>query len=54
MGVQLTAQGQLLVGHADVLLERLELADADLAASLTDVSGTRTPRCFQAVGLELH
>ena len=38
--VQLTPQAQVLVGHAQAVLERLEEAEADVARSLTTVSGT--------------
>ena len=35
-GVRLTEQALILVRHTDAILERLELAEADLAASMTD------------------
>src|SRR5512145_146931 len=37
--VQLTPQAELLVGHAEAVIERLEEAEADVARSLTTVSG---------------
>ncbi|GAA3391140.1 LysR family transcriptional regulator [Cryptosporangium minutisporangium] len=52
-GVRLTAQAQILVGHAEVVLERLELAEAEVAASLSDVTGTVRVACFQTVALSL-
>ncbi|GGK32688.1 transcriptional regulator [Pilimelia terevasa] len=52
-GVRLTAQGRLLVTHADAVLERLELAEAELAASLTEVTGTLRVASFQSVLLAL-
>nr|WP_240895097.1 LysR family transcriptional regulator [Kineococcus siccus] len=48
-GVRLTAQAHLLVGHADAVLERLEQAEADLAASLDEVRGTVRVAAFQSV-----
>jgi len=52
-GVRLTAQARILVRHADVVLERLELAEAELAASLTEVTGTLRVASFQSVLLVL-
>ncbi|TDC86835.1 LysR substrate-binding domain-containing protein [Actinomadura sp. 7K507] len=37
--VRLTAQAEILVAHTEAVLERLERAEADLAASLRDVTG---------------
>jgi len=52
-GVRLTAQAQILVGHAGAVLERLEQAEAEVAASLSDVIGTVRVACFQTVALSL-
>jgi DNA-binding transcriptional LysR family regulator len=52
-GVRLTAQARILVGHTDAILERLEEAEADLRASLTEVSGTLRVGSFQSVLLAL-
>jgi DNA-binding transcriptional LysR family regulator len=52
-GVRLTEQARILVRHTDVVLERLELAEAELAASLTEVSGTLRVASFQSVLLTL-
>lgn len=46
--VQLTPQAQVLVGHAQAVLERLEEAEADVARSLTTVSGTVRIAVFQS------
>jgi DNA-binding transcriptional LysR family regulator len=52
-GVRLTEQARILVRHTDAVLERLELAEAELAASLTEVSGTLRVASFQSVLLTL-
>jgi len=52
-GVRLTEQALILVRHTDAILERLELAEADLAASMTDVTGTVRVASFQSVMLAL-
>lgn len=52
-GVRLTAQARILVAHTEVILERLELAEADLRASLTEVGGTLRVASFQSVLLAL-
>ena len=52
-GVRLTAQARILVAHTEVVLERLELAEAELRASLTEVSGTLRVASFQSVLLAL-
>lgn len=52
-GVRLTAQARILVAHTEVILERLEEAEADLRASLTDVRGTLRVASFQSVLLAL-
>jgi DNA-binding transcriptional LysR family regulator len=52
-GVRLTTQARILVGHTQAILERLELAEAELRASLTDVGGTLRVASFQSVLLAL-
>ena len=52
-GVRLTAQARILVAHTEALLERLEEAEADLRASLTEVRGTLRVASFQSVLLAL-
>ena len=52
-GVRLTAQARILVTHTEVVLERLELAEAELRASLTEVTGTLRVASFQSVLLAL-
>lgn len=52
-GVRLTAQARILVSHTEAILERLELAEADLRASLTEVGGTLRVASFQSVLLAL-
>lgn len=51
--VRLTAQAEILVGHTEALLERLEQAGADLALSLTDIAGTLRVASFQTPALAL-
>ncbi|WP_035878690.1 LysR substrate-binding domain-containing protein [Cryobacterium sp. MLB-32] len=46
--VKLTPQGEILVGHAEHLLERLEAAEADIMASRDTVSGTVRVAVFQS------
>ncbi|GAA2545294.1 LysR family transcriptional regulator [Winogradskya consettensis] len=52
-GVRLTPQARILVRHADAILERLELAEAELATSMTEVTGTIRVASFQSVLLAL-
>ncbi|GID98136.1 LysR substrate-binding domain-containing protein [Amorphoplanes digitatis] len=52
-GVRLTEQARILVRHTDVILERLELAEADLARSMTEVTGGLRVASFQSVMLAL-
>jgi DNA-binding transcriptional LysR family regulator len=52
-GVRLTEQARILVRHTDAVLERLELAEAELTASLTEVGGTLRVASFQSVLLTL-
>lgn len=49
--LQLTPQAELLVEHTAVLLERLELMEAELGASLTSISGTIRLAVFQSAAL---
>src|ERR1700742_1770137 len=51
--VRLTAAAQTLVGHADVLLARVELAEADLQAASEQVTGTVRVAAIQSAGLYL-
>ncbi|WP_394252384.1 LysR family transcriptional regulator [Arthrobacter pityocampae] len=51
--VVLTAQAEVLVAHTAELLETMERAEADLAASLTTVSGTVRVAVFQSAALAL-
>lgn len=49
----LTAQAEILVEHTTALLERLEQAEADMAASLTSVGGVVRIAVFQSALLAL-
>ncbi len=49
--VRLTPQAEILVGHTEALLERLERAEADIAASLADLTGTLRVASFQTASL---
>lgn len=51
--VQLTAQAEILVAHTAQLLETLEKAESDLAASATTVAGTVKLAVFQSAALAL-
>ncbi|MGW7758976.1 LysR substrate-binding domain-containing protein [Streptomyces violaceusniger] len=51
--VRLTAQAELLVSHTEVLLELMERAEADLAASSHAMTGTVRLATFQTVALAL-
>ncbi|WP_190138638.1 LysR family transcriptional regulator [Streptomyces longispororuber] len=51
--VRLTAQAEILVAHTEAVLERLERAEADIAASLTDLTGTFRIASFQTAALAL-
>jgi DNA-binding transcriptional LysR family regulator len=46
-GVRLTSAGQVLVGHAEAVLARLEQAEADLAAAAGGIAGTIRIASFQ-------
>src|SRR5204863_3849112 len=52
-GVRLTDAALTLVGHADALLERAALAEADLAAAAGAVTGRARIAGFQSVMLNL-
>lgn len=52
-GVQLTLQAEILVRHTAAILERLELAESDLVASLTEATGTVRIAVFQSAALAL-
>jgi DNA-binding transcriptional LysR family regulator len=52
-GVRLTDPALVLVEHADALLERVALAEADLAAATGTVSGRGRIAGFQSVSLRL-
>ncbi|MFG2123653.1 LysR family transcriptional regulator [Streptomyces sp. NPDC048710] len=51
--VRLTEQAEILVAHTEALLQRLERAEADIAASLTDLNGTLRIASFQTAALTL-
>ncbi|GAA0420397.1 transcriptional regulator [Acrocarpospora corrugata] len=51
--VRLTEQAEILVAHTEAVLERLERAQADIAASLTDLTGTLRIASFQTAALAL-
>ena len=52
-GVRLTDAAIVLAAHAGVLLERVELAQADLAAATGRVAGRGRIACFQSAALRL-
>jgi DNA-binding transcriptional LysR family regulator len=52
-GVRLTDAALVLVGHADVLLRRAELAEADLAAAAGTVAGRGRIAGFQSVLVQI-
>src|SRR6478735_4090880 len=52
-GVRLTDSALALVDHADALLERAALAEADLAAAAGTVSGRGRIAAFQSVALRI-
>src|SRR5919106_4638165 len=51
--VRLTDAALVLVGHADALLERAELAQAELAAATGRVAGRGRIASFQSVGVRI-
>jgi DNA-binding transcriptional LysR family regulator len=52
-GVRLTDAALVLAGHAQALLDRTELAEAELAASAGTVAGRARIAAFQSVALHL-
>jgi DNA-binding transcriptional LysR family regulator len=52
-GVRLTDSALVLVGHADALLQRAEVAQAELAAASGRVAGRGRIASFQSVALQL-
>jgi len=52
-GVRLTQQAEILVGHAGVVLDRLERAEAEMASSLTTVTGSLRIAVFQSAAIAL-
>ena len=52
-GVRLTDAALVLVGHADALLERAAVAEADLAVAAGTVAGRSRVAAFQSVALRL-
>lgn len=51
--VRLTEQAEILVAHTEAVLERLERAAAEIATSLTDLTGTLRVASFQTAALAL-
>ncbi|TDD69590.1 LysR family transcriptional regulator [Actinomadura rubrisoli] len=51
--VRLTAQAEILVAHTEAVLERLERAEAELAASLEGITGVLRVAAFQTAALAL-
>ncbi|MFC0597589.1 LysR family transcriptional regulator [Streptomyces palmae] len=51
--VRLTEQAEILVAHTEAVLERLEHAEADIATSLTELTGTLRIASFQTAALAL-
>ncbi|MQY05417.1 LysR family transcriptional regulator [Actinomadura macrotermitis] len=51
--VRLTPQAEILVAHTEAVLERLERAEADLAASLVEITGTLRVAVFQTAAFAL-
>lgn len=52
-GVRLTAQGEILVTYADVVVSQLDKAESELVASTVDAVGTLKVAALQTVGLAL-
>ncbi len=52
-GVRLTDAGLVLAGHAEALLERVELAESDLAAASGKVAGRARIASFQSAAFHL-
>ncbi|MGW5123041.1 LysR substrate-binding domain-containing protein [Streptomyces sp. NPDC004069] len=51
--VRLTEQAEILVAHTEAVLERLERAEAEIATSLSDLTGTLRIASFQTAALAL-
>lgn len=51
--VRLTEQAEILVAHTEAVLERLERAEADIAASVAGLTGTLRVAAFQTAALVL-
>lgn len=51
--LRLTRDGELLVTHVDVIMDRLEMAEADLASSSETVHGVLRVATFQTAALAL-
>jgi DNA-binding transcriptional LysR family regulator len=51
--VRLTEQAEILVAHTEAVLERLERAEAELAASMADITGVLRVAAFQTAALAL-
>ncbi|MGI5452457.1 LysR substrate-binding domain-containing protein [Streptomyces sp. CA-249302] len=51
--VRLTVQAEILVAHTEAVLERLERAEAEIATSLTELTGTLRIASFQTAALAL-
>ncbi|HET6858808.1 MAG TPA: LysR family transcriptional regulator [Streptomyces sp.] len=51
--VRLTQQAEILVAHTEAVLARLERAEAEIAASLADLTGTLRIASFQTAALAL-
>ncbi|MFF9559650.1 LysR substrate-binding domain-containing protein [Streptomyces albus] len=51
--VRLTEQAEILVAHTEAVLERLERAEADIAGSLAELTGTLRIASFQTAALSL-
>ncbi|WAZ26023.1 LysR substrate-binding domain-containing protein [Streptomyces cinnabarinus] len=51
--VRLAEQAEILVAHTEAVLERLERAEADIAASLSELTGTLRVASFQTAALAL-
>lgn len=51
--MRLTEQAETLVAHTEAVLERLERAETDIAASLTELTGTLRVASFQTAALAL-
>ncbi|KHL12044.1 DNA-binding transcriptional LysR family regulator [Mumia flava] len=52
-GVRLTPQAEILAEHAAAVLDRLELAEAEMAASLEEATGSVRLAVFQSAALAL-